>query len=187
VKQLLLVVGLVACGGDREVTVDQYEEVALPGVEGARVYLDDVSMGESAPIVVRAAAGDIAKGVLYRGDQLPFVLGGKTYVVTVASYEDHLVVDRAHLRVANKEPKPPVYRIAPNTKIDAAGIEVSASVLDPSSGRVRVSIHANPSEAETPLLVGERMTFEHAGKRYEVVLLAHDGAGVYVRVRADRR
>ena len=181
---------IAACGGDgRELMIDQYDEVALPGVADTTVYLGDVSIGRSAPITIRRAGVVVAQGTLRPGDELPFVLADGAHVVKVVKYEDHLVVDRAKLAVADRRPSSKsVLRAVQGTQTalpSAPDIQITVDKLEPPIAELTVVTPT--SRAHERLDLGRPMTFELRGTPYFVEPLSFDDTAIYVRVAPVRR
>ena len=180
---------IAACGGDgRELMIDQYDEVALPGIADATVYLGDVSIGRVAPITVKRAGVVVAQGTLRVGDELPFVLGDSAHVVKVVKYEDHLIVDRAKLAVSDRRPSSKsVLRVVQGTQTmpSTPEIEITVDKLEPPI--TELTVVTPTSRAHARLDLGRQMTFELRGTPYFVEPLSFDGPAIYVRVAPVRR
>jgi hypothetical protein len=184
------------CGGGdgRTLTVEQYEEVAVPGVDGATLTVGDIADGSVAAISVTLGGAVIAKGNLRRGDELPFVIrrdGGKTqaHVLTVDGYRDHLVGDEAMLRINDRRPtSKDVVLLAVGTLAMPSTPDIKLTLAELAPPRVRLGVTTPTSNADPRILdLGEPLTFELHGTPYFLEALSFDGPAVYVRVAPRRR
>ena len=81
--------------------VPQRGTAPVPGVPGVSVEIDDIISGTGTTITVRDARGaELTRQAVMAGDVVPFVEGGKGYVLRVEAFEDHTVdTDFAYLRL----------------------------------------------------------------------------------------
>jgi hypothetical protein len=189
----LLVAG--GCGGDpgRTLTVEQYAEVSVPGVDGATLSVSDIEVASVAAIWIKIADTVIARGNLRKGDELPFVVrrDGTTraHVLTVVSYRDRLVADEATLRIEDRRPTSTQIVLLPvGTLAMPSTPDIKLTLAELAPPRVRLGVSAPTSNAEPRWLdLGEPLTFELHGAPYMLEPLSFDGAAVYVRVAPRRR
>ncbi len=187
------VVAAAACGGDagRTLTVDQYAEVEVPGVTGATLLVGDIEVSSVSQISIKLDGVVIAKSNLRRGDELPFVVRRdsetRAHVLTVVSYEDRLVTDRATLRIEDRRPSSTVnvHRIGLGVTAISAAIKLTVEAFEPP--QTRITIATPTSNASRMLALGEPLTFEVNGTPYALEVLSFDGPAAYVRVAPRRR
>ena len=191
---VIIVLFTAACGGDagRAFTVEQYEEVALPGIDGFTVYVNDITSGAVAQITVKRTADGavIAKGNLRQGDEMPFVLRENgAHVLTVTSYRDRIVGDEANLRIEDRRPTSKrVVLLGVGTLAMPATPDIKLTLAELEPPRVRIGVNTPTSNADPRWYnLGESLEFELHGKPYELQPLSFDGPAVYVIVGPRRR
>jgi hypothetical protein len=193
---VMFALSLAACGSrgrGREITVEQYAEVALPGIAGVNVHVSDISVGAVALITIKRAADGfvIAKGNLRERDEMPFVLRESgPHVLTVVDFDDRLVADEATLRIEDRRTSSkhvvllPIGTIAVPSTPD---IKLTLDELEPPRVRIGVSTPTSGTNGTRWLSLGEPLGFELHAVPYEVEPLSFDGPAVYVRVAPRRR
>ena len=190
--RVLLALSLAACGSrGREITVEQYHEVALPGIDGYTVHVSDISSGAVALISIKRAADGtvIAKGNLRAGDEMPFVLGkDDAHVLTVDAYRDRLIGDEAKLRIEDRRPTSKQVVLLPVGTMAMPSMPDIKLTLEQLQPRLRIGVTTPTSNADPHVVdLGDSVEFELRGVPYELLPLSLDGPAVYVLVAPRRR